>query len=70
MKLEESNKKIHAASLDLQAVALTLAQARPHELEAEVMWSAMRHYEKYHKTAPETYSMEWALECALNDWDI
>ena len=62
--------KILARPADLQAVELALMAARPHKLEAEVVWSAMKHYEKYHKTAPETYSMEWALECALNDWDI
>jgi len=55
---------------DLQVIELALVQARPHRLEAEVVWSAMRHYEKYHKQAPETYSMEWALEVALADWDI
>lgn len=54
----------------LTSVAETLNIANEHGMAAEVVWSAMRHYEKYHKTAPETYSMEWALECALNDWDI
>jgi hypothetical protein len=54
----------------LTLVAKALNIANEHGMAAEVVWSAMRHYEKYHKTAPETYSMEWALECALNDWDI
>jgi len=35
-----------------------------------VVWTAMRNYEKFHKSAPETYSIEWALECGLNEWDI
>lgn len=55
---------------DCQLIVQALDKARPWGLEAEMMWSAMRHYEKYHKQAPETYSVEWALECALNDWDI
>jgi len=55
---------------DCQLIEQTLAKARPWGLEAEVMWSAMRGYEKFHKSAPETYNIEWALECALNDWDI
>ena len=55
---------------DIQLVAQTLELARPWGLEAEVMWSAMREYEKFHKSAPDTYNMEWALECAANDWDL
>ena len=55
---------------ECQLVAQVLDKARPWGLEAEVMWSAMRHYEKFHKSAPETYSMEWALERALIEWDI
>ena len=55
---------------DLSAVAEALAAANQHGLEAEVVWSAMREYEKFHRHAPETYNMKWALDCALNDWDI
>lgn len=55
---------------ELHLINMTLNKARKHGLEAEVMWSAMRSYEKYHKSAPETYSIEWALECGLNEWDI
>ena len=57
-------------SSECLAVEQALDLARPHRLEAEVMWSAMRHYEKYHKASPDTYNLEWALECALNDWDL
>ena len=56
--------------IDITEIEAALSKAREHGLEAEVMWSAMTIYEKYHKSAPETYNMEWALECALNDWDI
>ena len=55
---------------DVQRISVALESARKYGLEAEVMWSAMRTYEKFHKTAPETYTIEWALECAFNDWDI
>ena len=55
---------------DIDAVVKTLDIALEHGMAAEVWWSAMRIYEKYHKTAPETYYMEWALEGALNDWDL
>tara|TARA_Y100001934_G_C12323059_1_gene761092 strand:- start:1110 stop:1292 length:183 start_codon:yes stop_codon:yes gene_type:complete len=55
---------------DLSAVAEALKTANEHGLQAEVMWSAMREYEKFHRHAPETYNMKWALDCALNDWDI
>ena len=55
---------------DLDAVAQALDIANEQGMAAEVVWSAMRIYAKYHHTAPETYSMEWAFECALNDWDI
>ena len=55
---------------DIDAIAKALDVAAKHGLAAEVVWSAMREYEKFHKSAPETYNMKWALECALNDWDI
>ncbi len=55
---------------DLAAVALALDKANEHGMAAEVVWSAMREYEKFHRHAPETYNMKWALEVALNDWDI
>ena len=57
-------------SKEIDAVAKALDLAGKHGLETEVVWSAMRSYAKYHKHAPETYNMEWAFECALNDWDI
>jgi hypothetical protein len=57
-------------SSDIQLIEQALEQARPWGLEAEVVWSAMKTYEKYHKSAPETYNMGWAFECAINDWDI
>lgn len=55
---------------DIDAVAEALAVAAKNGLEAEVVWSAMRIYAKWHRHSAETYSMKWALECALNDWDI
>ena len=55
---------------DLDAVAQAVDIASEQGLAAEVVWSAMRIYAKYHKTAPETYSMAWAFECAMNDWDL
>jgi hypothetical protein len=63
----EANKKIHATSLDLQAVALTLAQARPHKLEAEVMWSALTMAAEANEHG---LTMEQVLEAALGEWDI
>ena len=37
---------------DVGIVADALAIASEHGLEAEVMWSAMREYEKFHRHAP------------------
>ena len=52
-------------------IAQALDKARPWGLEAEGMWSAMEHYKSYPvRTAPSPYRLKWALECALNDWDI
>ena len=55
---------------DLDAVAQALDIANEQGMAAEGVWSAMRIYAKFHKSAPETYDMEWAFNCALNDWDI
>ena len=55
---------------DLDAGAMALDLANEQGMAAEVVWSAMRVYAKYHESAPETYTMGWAFECALNDWDI
>jgi hypothetical protein len=55
---------------DLKAILNALDRAKEHGLEAEVVWSAMRNYGKFHSSAPETYSVEWAMECGLNEWDI
>ena len=55
---------------DLDAVAQALDIANEQGMAAEVVGSAMRIYEKFHKSAPETYDIEWAFNCALNDWDI
>ena len=55
---------------DLSAVQEALNVAGAEGMTAEVVWSAMRIYAKFHKSAPETYDMEWAFNCALNDWDI
>ena len=67
MKLEESNKKIHATSLDLQAVALTLKVARAWGLEAEVMWSALNAAAEANEHGR---TMEEVLEEALGEWDL
>ena len=66
MKVNPNNPR----PADCQLIEQVLEKARPWGLEAEVMWSAMVAYEKYHKSAPETYNFEWALECGLNEWDI
>jgi len=58
------------ASYDLKLIHKALERASEHGLEPEVMWTAIKSYEKFHKTAPETYNLEWALEVALNEWDI
>mgnify|MGYP003117927388 CR=1 FL=1 len=55
---------------ELASVQEALNEAYRHGLPAEVVWTAMREYEKFHRHAPETYNMKWALEAALNDWDI
>jgi hypothetical protein len=55
---------------ELDAIQYALKTAKQHGLEAEVIWSAMTAYGLHHEKAPETYSVEWALECALNEWDI
>lgn len=65
----EKNKTLKPDE-DLKAIALALDHANENGLAAEVVWSAMRHYQKYHSSAPETYTMEWALQCAMNDWDL
>jgi len=59
-----------SAPQEVGAIEAALKRAREHRLEAEVIWTAMRNYEKFHKAAPETYSVEWALECGLNEWDV
>ena len=56
-----------ATSADLQAVELTLAQARPYKLEAEVMWSALIMAAEANENG---LNMEQVLEAALAEWDI
>ena len=56
-----------ATSANLQAVAFTLAQARPHNLEAEVMWSALTMAAEANEHGQ---TMEQVLEAALGEWDI
>ena len=56
-----------ATSADLQAVELTLAQARPHKLEAEVMWSALTMAAEANEHGR---TMEEVLEEALSEWDL
>ena len=55
---------------EIEVVARALDIALEKGMATEVVWSAMRTYAKYHKSAPETYNMEWAFEAALNDWDL
>ena len=66
----ESINKNNPRPHDCQIIEMALEKARPWGLEAEVMWSAMREYEKFHRHAPETYDLEWALDVAINDWDL
>ena len=72
LKYSKKNEmdKSHTDSEDLRLINMTLKRAREYGLEAEVMWSAMRSYAKYHESAPETYNIKWALDVALNEWDI
>jgi hypothetical protein len=65
-EMEQPDEKI-ATSADLQAVELTLAQARPHRLEAEVMWSALTMAAEANEHG---LTMEQVLEAALGEWDI
>ena len=67
---KRNERKNMTDSDDLHMINMTLKRAREYGLEAEVMWSAMRNYAKYHKSAPETYNIKWALDVALNEWDI
>jgi len=55
---------------EMQLIEEALKRARPWGLEAEVMWTAMQNYQKFHKSAPETYNLEWALQCGLDEWDV
>ena len=55
---------------DIDAVVKALDIANEQGMAAEAVWSAMRAYAKWHQASPETYTMEWAFECALNEWDI
>tara|TARA_Y100000310_G_scaffold335769_1_gene418621 strand:- start:307 stop:507 length:201 start_codon:yes stop_codon:yes gene_type:complete len=66
MKVNNKNPR----PADCQLIEQALERARPWGLEAELVWSAMREYEKFHKSAPDTYNIKWALEVALNDWDL
>ena len=54
----------------VQLIEEALKRARPWGIEAEVMWTAMQNYQKFHKSAPETYNLEWALQCGLDEWDV
>ena len=55
---------------EMQLIEEALKRARPWGIEAEVMWTAMQNYQKFHKSAPETYNLEWALQCGLDEWDV
>ena len=55
---------------EMQLIEEALKRARPWGIEAEVMWTAMQNYQKFHKSAPETYNLEWALQCGIDEWDL
>ena len=55
---------------EMQLIEEALKRARPWGLEAEVMWTAMQNYQKFHKSAPETYNLERALQCGIDEWDL
>jgi uncharacterized membrane protein len=65
--MKEPDEKICATSASMQAVVITLAQARPHNLEAEVMWSALTMAAEANEHG---LTMEQVLEAALGEWDI
>ena len=66
-EMKEPDEKIYATSATMQAVVLTLAQARRYGLEAEVMWSALTMAAEANEHG---LSMEQVLEAALGEWDI
>ena len=65
--MKEPDKKIFARPANLQAVELALAAARPHKLEAEVMWSALTMAAEANEHG---LTMEQVLEAALGEWDV
>tara|TARA_Y100001963_G_scaffold155402_1_gene246456 strand:- start:1009 stop:1218 length:210 start_codon:yes stop_codon:yes gene_type:complete len=69
MKHLKINKKLPRPT-EMQLIEEALKRARPWGIEAEVMWTAMQNYQKFHKSAPETYNLEWALQCGLDEWDV
>ena len=69
MKHLKINKKLPRPT-EMQLIEEALKRARPRGIEAEVMWTAMQNYQKFHKSAPETYNLEWALQCGLDEWDV
>ena len=69
MKDLKRNKNLPSPP-EMQLSEEALKRARPWGIEAEVMWTAMQNYQKFHKSAPETYNLEWALQCGLDEWDV
>ena len=69
MKHLKINKNLPRPT-EMQLIEEALKRARPWGIEAEVMWTAMQNYQKFHKSAPETYNLEWALQCGLDEWDV
>jgi len=70
MKQKLKAKNNNPRPNECQLIEETLKLARPWGLEAEVMWTAMQNYQKFHKSAPETYNLEWALQCGIDEWDL
>ena len=64
---ETPDEEIYATPATMQAVVLTLAQAKRHGLEAEVMWSALTMAAEANEHG---LTMEQVLEAALGEWDI
>jgi len=58
-------KPVDQAQHDVHAIAMALSKAREWDLEAEVIWVAMR----YAKNESEM-DIESCFDAALMDWDI
>jgi isopropylmalate/homocitrate/citramalate synthase len=62
---KDSHRAVHADNLEM--VHDTLEAARPHGLEAEVMWSALTFAAEANE---HNESLADVLEAALGEWDL